>query len=223
LREVLAKHGVTLSANAVTTAVSANAVQAAPAHLVSTVAAVGLTKTAGTAAAQMLLKETLRQLQLWFAVASGGGVVLTAAVILAVVWPREATTVTPGIAGTNIVFRTNRGRPGPEIAAGTANIRINLSDPVGQNFEVVYTHDGRSETVTGVLPREIEFQADAFTASIAVHGPGPFKYEVYRNGQLSGAGGGSNGSTNHIVNITSLAGGRGIRVDGHSGGAAARR
>jgi hypothetical protein len=94
-----------------------------------------------------------------------------------------------------------------------ASIRYILHDPPGLKYDVVFAHDAETQQFNGVLPSEISFQADAFTASVGVQGPGEFGFEVYRNNlPLAKAAPATFTNATRNYFIESKAGGQAIRM-----------
>jgi len=94
--------------------------------------------------------------------------------------------------------------PGPAqvpIARGMAAIRLNLTGTPRLRFGLVYSHDGDTRTINGVLPAEVSFKADAFSASITIDDPGQFGFEIYRNNRLAVERPASDTDANRIVLI----------------------
>ena len=84
-------------------------------------------------------------------------------------------------------------------------------------FQVSHSENGNEQITPGVLPSEVSFAADAFSARITVRGSGELSFEVYRddfrlanisgarvtNGrtwQLSAGKGGSGFSVRRVAN-----------------------
>lgn len=217
LREQFLKLGVPVSATDTVTTISTQAAPAVPVHLVALAAAAGVGGTTGSATTAWLLQQSLRKLfWLKFSVV-GGSTLLVASVATTVVSlyvaqlaaHRQLAGGTPGQASITV----NVPGPLPQAASGPANIRVNLQGTPGLKYDVVYAHDTQTQQVSGVLPGQVSFKADAFAATIAVQGPGQFGLETYRNNQLMAMGTPVTfTNTSRIYTVGSRAGGQGAFI-----------
>jgi RNA polymerase sigma factor (sigma-70 family) len=187
LRKLLGQRGVTVSGALLAATVSANSVQAAPAHVGGAVAAGSLAKTVAGGSIPWLVQTTLQQL-LWlklrFAMA-GVGLSLVGSGVVFVAQSRhvEHSKNQRQTSSSHVTLRVpaRSNAVVPLVTAGPAVIKIKLTGTAGLSYEVAYSADGQAaQTAKGVLPGEVAFSADAYNASITVHGPGEFGYEIYR-------------------------------------------
>lgn len=200
LRGLLLEQGVSVSSTLVTATLSTQAVPAAPVQLAALITAAGLGRTTGSTAIHWLVKQTLHQL-FWpkTAAVCGSALVIVSVMTSVLALHRPAQNAAPN--------------PSPPLTPGMANIRFNLLGTPGLKYDVVYAHDTRTQQVSGVLPAQISFRADAFTASVSVQGPGQFGYEAYRDNRLMGRRLlAPLATTNTAFSIEGLAGGRGTRI-----------
>jgi len=215
LRGLLVKEGAVVSTTAMTTAISSHAAPVVSAQLNAAATAAGLGQGTVSVHVQNLVRAVAKR-PLWIGAVGGvAGLIIwvTALFIIFHSFARHpvrpyATSPRPGVSSI-IVPVPPSALPPP--ASGPANIRFNLAGTPGLRFEAVYVHDGQTQTTNGVLPGEILFQADAFTATITVHGPGQFGFHAYRNDRpfsWSNFGPITNTST---FEIESSAGGRGVQ------------
>jgi hypothetical protein len=123
-----------------------------------------------------------------------GGLLLALSMVIIQLFHHPRRIISHGISADN--------------ALKLADIRIDLAGTVGRKFEVVYWHDQQTQHVSGVLPGQILFKADAFNASVSVPGPGQFGFEVYRNNDLI-----ASGKPNTVTNLS-----REISIEGMAGG-----
>lgn len=225
LRGLLVKEGVAVSATAMTTAISTHATPVVPASLNAAAAAAGLGHKMASAAVQKLARTPLPP-RLSLKTVSGGVaglIILLVALFITLhlstrhpVHP-TVTSFRPGVA--QIVVRVPRPVAPP--APGPADIRFNLAGTPGIKFHAVYVHDGQTETTNGALPGEFSFQADAFTATITVHGPGEFSFYAYRNGRPVGWSNPGPVTNADTFEIESSAAGQGLQFRRINGTAAA--
>jgi RNA polymerase sigma factor (sigma-70 family) len=225
LRGVLVKEGVAVSATTMTTAISTHAAPAISAKLSDEAVAAALGQGTISATVQNLAETAMRP---WFSlkiisgVSAGLAILVIALVITFHPSARHSmrpSAASPNPGGSQIVVRV----PPSYLPAepGRANIRFNFAGTPGLRFDVVYVHDGQTQTASGILPGEISFRADAFTATITVHGPGQFGYDAYRNNRLlSWSNAGPVTNVNRFE-IKSLAGGQGVRFRSLTANAAA--
>lgn len=200
LRGLLLEQDVSVSSTLVTATLSTQAVPAAPVQLAALITAAGLGRTTGSTAIHWLVKQTLHQL-FWpkTAAVCGSALVIVSVMTLVLALHRPAQNAAP-----------NPLLPGTPVMA---DIRFNLQGTPGLKYDVVYAHDTQTQQVSGVLPAQISFRADAFTASVSVQGPGQFGYEAYRDNRLMGRRLlASFATTNTAFSIEGLAGGRGTRI-----------
>ncbi|HTR41935.1 MAG TPA: sigma-70 family RNA polymerase sigma factor [Pseudomonadales bacterium] len=215
LRGVLVKEGVAISATAMTTAISSHAVPMVPAQLSAAAATAGLGHGAVSSAVLNLAHSAPHPWLSFKAVSAGvfGLMILTTTVLITFHFStRHPARLEPatGAGVAQITVRVPQPQPAP-LAPGLADVRFNLLGTPGLGFDAAYVHDGQAQTVSGVLPGEISFQADAFTMRIIVRGPGQFGFEAYRNDRRLGwsnPGSVTNGST---FEMESMAGGQGLR------------
>jgi RNA polymerase sigma factor (sigma-70 family) len=187
LRRFFLNRGVTLSGAGIAGLISANAVHACPAGLTASVSAAGLGKTAVSGSVAVFVKATLQKLfwaDLQFPVLCALGVLLGAGTLI-VYQQYNASDLTFSSHRIVRVAPSSGVRP----AAGAQTIRIKLLGTDGLAYELVHLDGGQSQTNRGVLPDEVSFIADVFTASIHVQGSGEFGFEVFRNDFMHGAQG----------------------------------
>lgn len=104
--------------------------------------------------------------------------------------------------------------PFPTGALGTANIRFDLNGAPGLKYDMMFANDAHTQQMSGVLPAQVSFQADAFTASLKVYGPGEFGFEAYRDTRPLAIGSLAT-FTNAFCNyfIRSTAGGQSVSIN----------
>jgi len=215
LRGLFVKLGVPVSASDMTTMISTQAVSAAPIHLAALAAKVGVGGATGSATGAWLLQQTIRKPFWPKIVLVGGSALLLVTVATVVISHYRAQKVMPNqpVRGTpgQVSIRFRLPGPLPRAVPGLANIRFNLIGTPGLNYDAVYAHDTQTQQVTGVLPDQISFRADAFTAAVNVHGPGLFGFEIYRDDRrISWGAPATFTNTSHGFSIESRAGGQGI-------------
>jgi RNA polymerase sigma factor (sigma-70 family) len=181
LRELFKERGVTVSAQAIVAAVSANAVQAAPVGLVATLAAVALAKPAAAATTAVTVpKGTLTTFQKMLAVGVGVAVIVVATYR----WSDSEYTVDStlhqqpeAIAATNVGLLDTSSKDSAETAnqnnpgnSSTTNILEAQSDELAStpaNHLKVFVQDEKNQTLAGVLVKTkvtASGNADAFTS-----------------------------------------------------------
>ena len=216
LRGLLVKEGVTVSSAAMTASISAHALPIVPAQISAKVAAAGLGHQAVPAAIQGLAKTAQYGWSWPKALAAGlvGFAFLATGLIVSRSYlhhhsARSPTAgFTPGPAA--IRLRVPGATPVPN-APGTAAIRLDLAGTPGLRFDAVYSHDGETQTTSGVLPAEISFQADAFNASFKLRDPGQFGFDIYLNNRIAARRPISAATTNRTYLVETLAVRRGFR------------
>jgi RNA polymerase sigma factor (sigma-70 family) len=202
LRGLLSKQGVPISAAVLTTAISTRAAPMVPTQVSAAVAAAGLGQGTVSPAIQQLTQATLRRLFWRRAVLAGlaGLTVLALGLILPVRLSAPHST-------------RNSPTPAASAAPAAADIRFDLQGTPGLGFDIVYAHDSVTQEVSGVLPAQVSFQADAFTASLTVRGPGRFGFEAYRdNLRIGFAGPALFTNATGAYFVESLPGGEGTRI-----------
>lgn len=210
LRGLFLKLGVPVSATDLISTISTQAAPVAPLHLAALATAAGVGGATGSATVAWLLQQTLRKL-LWPKIAAVGGSALLILSVTTVVVSfhrahNQPVRGTPGQA--SIVVRVPG--PLPRALPGVANIRFNLLGTPGLKYDVVYAHDAQTQQVSGVLPDQLSFRADAFAATVGVQGPGEFGFEIYRDDRLTASGRrAAFTNASREFSIRSLAGGQG--------------
>jgi RNA polymerase sigma factor (sigma-70 family) len=180
LRSIFRKRGAVLSVSLIAVAITANSVQAAPAPLTATITGAAVGNTSVSSSSALLLKSTLQRL-LWLKLRAAGFVALGLSLLaMAAIArpPRQPPQKTLPV--RSIAFPPDRA-PAVRLLASAALIKIRLHGTPGLPFMVVFSTDGRSQTNQGVLPDEVLFNADAFSAAVAVQGPGEFGLDLYRD------------------------------------------
>jgi RNA polymerase sigma factor (sigma-70 family) len=209
LRGILLARGIAVSAVGVAGLLSAHAVEAAPAHVSLAPGLCRAGKAGVSAAAQSLLRQTLRA---WFwpkAIGAGIGI---AALLLLGGFIAHVTTRSSA-RGIEIGPIAVKGVGAKNLGKGAGTIRIQLSGTPAAKFHLQYTHDGAAEeNIEGNLPRDITFQADGFTATLALQGPPPIQFAVYRDGYKVADQELSQEATNLYLSFEMKKGGRGVRV-----------
>ena len=206
LRELLVKEGVTISSAAMTSSISAHAMPIVPAQVSATVAAASLGHQ--VPAAIEGLARTVRYAFSWPMAIAGGLIGFTLLVAGVVVLHHHSTGFTPGVA--RIQLRKPGAAPVPRAPAGMAAIRLDFMGTPGLRFDAAYSHDGETNTMSGVLPDEVSFEADAFNASITLNDPGQFGLDIYRNNRLAARRPISFTATNRTYLVRALGRGRGF-------------
>jgi RNA polymerase sigma factor (sigma-70 family) len=199
LRCYFNKRRVALSAAAIPAVLSSHAAPPGPPLSTASVSAAGLGQVVGSELVRCVLKETLRRM-LWPRVFAGvtGLVVLAVAVTTAALWHSPRT----GSLLLTVEVRT----------AGSAAIRIKLSGTPGLKFVLVRSENGQTQTVHGVLPGEVSFRADGFTASISGRGPGQLGLEVFRDNLLMASQGPMPLNPGRPLFIEAMPGGLGMKM-----------
>jgi RNA polymerase sigma factor (sigma-70 family) len=221
LRDMFMKRGVALSSTAIAGTIAANSVQAAPAMVGSVLAGASLGSMATVGSVQLAVSETLRQL-LWVktktAVLSvlilsvaGGGVMIAN-------WVKGKRMQT---ASTQV---SHRVPPPATVLAPTrtderALITIKLLGTPGLPWKVTFAGSDETRSTNGILPAEVAFNADGFSATIDVQSAGEFGYEVYRGNVRNAATQVAPISRPRSITILGKPGGTGISVRAGPGGA----
>jgi RNA polymerase sigma factor (sigma-70 family) len=184
LRAAFARRGVTLSAAAMAGTLSANALEAAPVHLMPAVLSVSLGQSGVPAPLLWLVDHPWRRL-FWrpsaLALAGGFGVVL--AVISLTAFDRSPTAARRGARQVGFVLPVRPGAALVSPAHGPAGIKLDLQGAPGVPFEVTRVENGISQTINGVLPRQISFADADYVLTIKVQGPGEFGFTISRDDQ----------------------------------------
>ncbi len=199
LRSSLGRRGVTIPAAALTVAISSQAAPLTTPVSSASVVAASVGQAVSSALVTCVVKETLRRM-LWPRVFAGaaGPLLVAAAVAAGLLWHNSHAAV--------FVVRVQVSTP------GTAAIRIKMSGTPGVKFEMVRSEKGRTRTVRGVLPGEVSFQADAFTASVSGRGPSQLGLEVYRDDLLIAGNDPAPLTPDRPLFIEGMAGGTGIKM-----------
>ena len=179
LRAFFHKQGLVLSVSAIAGAVSANSVNATPINLAASVAARSLSPGILGPSVHALVRQTGMKL-LWPTLGwLGIGVPLVLMITSgAVVW-HSAHSKSAGFP----VYRVYRVKNPPTLPPSVNPIvQIKMTGTPGMPFEISHSENGNEQITPGVLPGEVSFPADAFSARIGVQGAGELNIEVYRDG-----------------------------------------
>ena len=222
LRHLLLKRGVSLPLSALATLLAAETVHATPpavcGAVISTFAS-GLPHKL-----QWLAAETLKSLQ-WAKIPVAPVATVAALIVVVVSINFALSENTSSAPRTITTASTSVSDSSPKIVAlpiaaipmSRPNIHLKLLGTSGLSFELTHIEDGNSNRVTGFLPNDVWFQADAYSILLNVQGGGEFGYELYRDDVLQ-----SSGATRTIpkaerIRIDGRKGGRGVQVGTMSG------
>jgi RNA polymerase sigma factor (sigma-70 family) len=176
LRAFFHRQGLVLSASAIAGAVSANSVKATPAALGVSVAARSLSPGNLGPSVQALVRQTGARL-FWPALGWVGVVAPLVVVITcgALFWH-------PAHKGPQVSWISYRIRNAPALPPSVNPIvHIRMTGTPGMPFEVSHPENGNEQITPGVLPGEVSFAADVFSARITTLGSGDLNFEVYRD------------------------------------------
>jgi RNA polymerase sigma factor (sigma-70 family) len=179
LRAFFRTQGLNLSTNAIAGAVSANSVKAAPATVIASVAARSLSPGTLGPSLHALVRQTWRKL---FWPVSGWVVGLGTPLILMIASSAVVLHHVRGNSrgmGVHSFYRITNAITLPPLM--NPIVHIKMTGTPGMAFEVRHTENGDEQVTPGVLPDEVSFQADAFSARIIARGAGDFSFEVYRD------------------------------------------
>lgn len=187
LRAFFWKKGVVLSASAIAGAVSANSVKATLADLGASVAARSLNPGNLGPSVQVLVRQTWTRLfwpaSAWAGIGASMVLMITCGVLFLHPAHRERQV-------SSIVYRI-RNAPTLPPSVNQPIVHIRMTGTPGMPFEITHSENGSEQITPGVLPGEVSFAADAFSARIIVLGSGELGFEIYRDdfrmASLSGA------------------------------------
>ncbi len=199
LRQRLLRRGLATSAAATAALVSAHAAPPGTPLSSASIAAVSLGHQAGSPLVVATVQRTLRRFFWPKAMAVIGGLALLATAI-PLKGPRQQSP--PASVFLNVKVD----------APGNSTIRFNLLGTPGLRFQMVCSDRGGQRTYDGVVPGEVSFQAEAFTATIGGIGGGDLGLEIYRdNLQVANRAVGSLNPA-QLIFIQGMPGGQGIRM-----------
>jgi len=210
LRVFFRAQGLNLSTNAIACAVSANSVKAAPATVIASVAARSL--SSGTLGPSMhaLVRQTWRKL-FWpvSGLALGVGAPLILLVTSGALILHQVHGKSRGF-GIHSFYRiTNAITPAPSV---NPIVHIKMTGTAGMSFEVRHTENGNEQVSPGVLPGEVSFPADAFSARIFALGAGDFSFEVYRDNLRIASISGARLTNGRTWQLDAQKGGKGVSL-----------
>ena len=215
LRAFFHKQGLVVSASAIAGAVSANSVKATPANLGALVAARSLSPGNLGPSVQALVRQMWTRLFWPASGLVGTGALLVSTITCGALFWHSAHRQPQGGFPSSIVYRV-RNAPTPPRSVNPI-VHIRMTGTPGMPFQVSHSENGNEQITPGVLPSEVSFAADAFSARITVRGSGELSFEVFRddfrlanisgarvtNGrtwQLSAGKGGSGFSVRRVAN-----------------------
>jgi hypothetical protein len=212
LRRYFARHNIALSVALISSAVAANAVQSAPAHVKAVSIAGGLGSNGSSVALPALAKATLQHWLRRKLLTATAVVLLTLVVITSFV--RQTAPGPRGNASVRSVRLPVNSNPGAAVATGGTGARLKLVGTANLPVKVDYTVDGMARTASVTVPAEVEIEGDGFTATVTVLQAGEFGFELYRGEMLMGSASTAPVKSGGYGNITMQPGGRGIEMSG---------
>jgi RNA polymerase sigma factor (sigma-70 family) len=211
LRRYFCRRGVAMSVALISSAVAANAVQSAPAHVKAVSVAGGLGATGSSVALPALAKATL---QYWLRqkILIGMAVVLTLLSVITGILQRAAPNPRSDSSQRIVQLPVN---PNPGVVQAKAGVsRLKLMGTVNLPVKVDYTVDGTTKSASVSVPAEVEIEGDGFTATVTVLQGGEFGFELYRGEMLMGSAGTGPVKSGGYGNITMRPGGQGLEMSG---------
>jgi RNA polymerase sigma factor (sigma-70 family) len=211
LRRYFGRHGIAMSVALISSAVAANAVQSAPAHLKAASVVGGLGATGSSATLPALAKATL---QYWVRqkILIGTAAVLTLLSVITGILQRAAPNSRSNSSQRIVQLPVNPNAIVGQARAGVSRFKL-LGTP-NLAVKVDYTVDGTTKTASVTVPAEVEIEGDGFTATVTVLQAGEFGFELYRGEMLMGSASTAPVKSGGYGNITMKPGGRGIEMSG---------
>ena len=99
---------------------------------------------------------------------------------VAVFWQSVRGKQGSPIRNVSRVYRVRNAPTLPPSVNGPV-VHIRMTGTPGMPFEVSHSENGNDQITPGVLPGEVSFAADAFSARITALGAGDLGFEIYRD------------------------------------------